>query len=185
MGEVLELIGGDPISCSDGPCGSLGRLIVEPTSKRITHISVQPKGLLDEGRLVAIGLVRSGHTGLELTCTPAELDATDPDETSQLVLVPGGLRPGSLSPAWVTTLALPDGEFALNGDEPILATDGHAGHLRGIAVNIDDSSIAKLFLEVGHFSSKHRVEVPAPLITMIDDAGLHLGLSKADVAKFG
>jgi hypothetical protein len=184
VSEVLELIGGDPISCVDGPCGSIGRLFVEPTSKRITHVAVQPDGLLDTGRFVPIGLVRPVKHGLGLSCTLAEFSAMTPDEHSQLLPVPG-MRPGSIAAAWVTILEVPEGELELNGDEPILATDGHVGHLRGIAINLNDATIAKLLLEIGHFSSKRQVEIPAAVLASIDTGGMHLSLSKDDVAKFG
>jgi hypothetical protein len=43
------------VSCSDGPCGKVSRLIVDPGTETVTHLVVDPKHR-GRGRLVPVGL---------------------------------------------------------------------------------------------------------------------------------
>jgi hypothetical protein len=183
MGDVIELIGGASIGCLDGICGTLGRLIVDPSTKSVTHLSIEPMGLLDKGRLVPIGLVHGDEQGLGLDCTLAEFTALAPNAHSELQPVPG-MRPGSYEVTWITLFEVPEGQVEVNGEIPILATDGHARELRGLVVDGENAQIVKLLLEIGHLTHKHEVAIPADLLLSIATDGIRLEVSKDDLAKF-
>ena len=51
---------GTPVCCSDSPLGELADIVIDPTTRQITHLVVEPKHGLYMRRLVPIGLVRAG-----------------------------------------------------------------------------------------------------------------------------
>ena len=69
-----------PVSCADGAFGTLADVIIDPRTRRLTHIVVQPEDRGRRARLVATEHVRAadmGHApleGLVLDCTLAAID---------------------------------------------------------------------------------------------------------------
>jgi sporulation protein YlmC with PRC-barrel domain len=74
---------GAPVSCSDGACGELARIIVDPVARAVTHLVVEPKHEHKHGRLVPLGLVETTPDGIQLSCTKAEFEDLDPAEETQ------------------------------------------------------------------------------------------------------
>ena len=69
----LEL--GCPVSCSDGAFGKLADVVVDPTTRRVTHVVVEPHGHQGNPRLVPIECVTPGDAaveGIELAATVAD-----------------------------------------------------------------------------------------------------------------
>src|SRR5260370_35390675 len=81
-------IGADA-SCTDGPCGVLARIIVDPVARAVTHLVVEPKHERKHGRLVPLSLVEAVPGGIRLRCTRAELEELHPAAATQ-VLPPSG-----------------------------------------------------------------------------------------------
>jgi hypothetical protein len=42
VSESTEFITGSSVSCSDGPCGELTRVVVDPAARTVTHLVVGP-----------------------------------------------------------------------------------------------------------------------------------------------
>jgi sporulation protein YlmC with PRC-barrel domain len=76
------------VRCSDGDFGELADVVLQPASKRVTHLVVAPHGRPAEARLVPIALLRSGEPGgVELDGAVADVDALDaPRESAYLRL---------------------------------------------------------------------------------------------------
>ena len=75
----LEL--GTPVHCTDGAYGELADVVVDPISKRVTHVVVRPTGQeAEETRLVPVQLVESGGepSELSLRATVAEVNGLEP-----------------------------------------------------------------------------------------------------------
>ena len=49
---------GAHVSCSDGACGKLNRVVLDPVARILTHLVVQPRAAIERARLVPIELVR-------------------------------------------------------------------------------------------------------------------------------
>src|ERR1700760_1747981 len=64
-------IGADA-SCTDGACGQVSRVIVNPVAREVTHLAVDPKRRYGRGRLVPIDLVDAATGQIRLRCTLAE-----------------------------------------------------------------------------------------------------------------
>jgi sporulation protein YlmC with PRC-barrel domain len=83
MAEVPFEIGAQ-VSCTDGSCGELSRVVLDPVARAITHLVVEPKHGHKPGRLVPIDLAQTVPGGIRLNCTKAEFDQLDPADETQL-----------------------------------------------------------------------------------------------------
>ena len=74
---------GAHVSCSDGACGKLNRVVLDPVARVLTHLVVQPRAAIERARLVPIELVDNVDQGeIHLRCTLAEFNALeDAEET--------------------------------------------------------------------------------------------------------
>ena len=67
-------IGAD-VSCTDGACGQVSRIIVNPATREVTHLAVDPRHRHGPGRLVPVDLVDATAGQIRLRCTLAEFQA--------------------------------------------------------------------------------------------------------------
>lgn len=82
-GEAAQFVIGAEVACSDGDCGALTRVVVDPVARAVTHLVVEPRHHPEQGRLVPISLAEPGDGGLRLRCTRAEFDQFEAAEESQ------------------------------------------------------------------------------------------------------
>jgi len=78
---------------SDGTCGEVSRVVVDPVAKAVTHLVVEPKHRHGLGRLVPLDLVEVTDDAIEIHCTQAEFDKFDPAEETEFL--PGSSGYGS------------------------------------------------------------------------------------------
>jgi hypothetical protein len=79
----LEL--GSPVHCVDGSFGELADIIIDPSTRRGTHLVVQPHDRHDLARLVPVARVQAEATPdatISLDFTVAEISALDPIQKS-------------------------------------------------------------------------------------------------------
>jgi len=85
MAGTVQFTIGAEASCSDGPCGEVTRVIVDPVAEAVTHLVVEPEHRLGLGRLVPLGLVDATSGQVRLRCTQAEFEKLDPAEETQFI----------------------------------------------------------------------------------------------------
>ncbi len=85
MSETAEYDIGAEVACSDGVCGELRRVIVDPVARQVTHLVVEPRYAGSGGHLVPIDLVASTSQGIHLSCTTAEFEALEAAEEDQFL----------------------------------------------------------------------------------------------------
>ncbi len=93
MSESREFDIGTEVACSDGVCGELTRVVLDPVARALTHLVVEPRHRPGQGHLVPIDRVASvgaqaaTQTGTQimLNCTKAELRRFDASQESELV----------------------------------------------------------------------------------------------------
>jgi hypothetical protein len=91
MGEIEEFIVGGDVACSDGPCGVLSRVVVDPIANAIAYLDVEPKHRRHGGHLVPISLVASATAKeIRLKCSKAEFEALEPTEENEFLPGVGG-----------------------------------------------------------------------------------------------
>ena len=90
MAAETEFAIGATASCSDGLCGEVSRMIVDPATRSVTHLVIEPKHRRERGRLVPLDLVDTTTGEIRLRCTIAEFDKLDPAEETELLEGAGG-----------------------------------------------------------------------------------------------
>src|SRR6187397_2693904 len=123
----LEL--GKPIRCTDGAFGELADVIVDPTTKRVTHLVAQPHKLDGVSRLVPIELADPGEDGegLTLGCTIDEAEQLSPVQEQAFLRL--GEHPVS-DPDWDV------------GVQDVLAMPYYAGEYGASAGELDSYGVA-------------------------------------------
>jgi sporulation protein YlmC with PRC-barrel domain len=108
MARKMPLRIGADASCSDGACGHVRRIIVNPVAREVTHLVVDQKHRNGAGRLVPVDIVDAGTGQLRLRCTLAEFRALRPAQETEVVpdLDPTGHQ-GSNSPSRPRVNVLP------------------------------------------------------------------------------
>ncbi len=82
MNETRDFTIGSEVVCSDGVCGDLKRVVVDPVARTLTHLVVEPRHRRRTGHLVPIDLVDSTANEIRLRCTTSEFEALeDAEET--------------------------------------------------------------------------------------------------------
>jgi sporulation protein YlmC with PRC-barrel domain len=190
---MTEFSMGADASCSDGPCGKLTRLIVDPETQAVTHLVIDPKHRSERGRLVPIDLVDSTAGGIKLRCTRAEFDKLDPAEETDLLPGDGGydqiynpalgtlggsarfpglamasFRPNDRASA-ATHDSVPMGEVDVRRGEPVFATDGEIGKIQGLVIDPSSRHVTHVLLEEGHLWGRKEVAIPIGSITRVGD----------------
>ncbi len=199
MAETTFTIGADA-SCTDGVCGEVSRVVVNPVARTVTHLVVEPKHRYDRGRLVPLNLVDATTGEIRLRCTLEEFEELDPaEETQFLPGTPGypgydseqvlympyygtGMGTGMAytGPMVVTYDAVPLDEVEVRRGEHVHATDGHIGRVQGLVVDPDSHHVTHVLLQEGHLWGRKEVAIPIGAVTGVDD-GIRLNLTKQQV----
>src|SRR4051812_5899123 len=74
-GMRLEL--GSEVRCTDAPWGELADIVVDPFSRRVTHLVTRPHDRPEEARLVPVERARDDGKAIVLDCSVAELEALE------------------------------------------------------------------------------------------------------------
>jgi sporulation protein YlmC with PRC-barrel domain len=83
--EETQFTIGAEASCSDGPCGEMTRVVIDPVARAVTHLVVEPAHRSGLGRLVPLDLVDTTTGEIRLGCTLAEFDKLDPAEETHFL----------------------------------------------------------------------------------------------------
>jgi sporulation protein YlmC with PRC-barrel domain len=210
MAETTPFTIGTEVSCSDGACGELSRVVVDPVARAVTHLVVEPKHDPGFGRLVPLDLVDATAAGIRLRCTLAEFDKLGPAEETKFI--PGGtgsvdyaegevlswpyyglgMGAGLVAPAGglgvdmadigqtVIYDKIPLGEVSVSRDQPVHATDGNIGRVQGLVIDPRDNHVTHVLLQEGHLWGRKEVAIPISAVTGIDD-GIRLSIVKQQV----
>jgi sporulation protein YlmC with PRC-barrel domain len=203
MDNTTFTIGAD-VSCTDGDCGAVNRVVVDPVARTVTHLAVEPKGRLGLSRLVPLDLVDVAEGEIRLRCTLAEFEKLDPAEETQFV--PSTSAYAAYGPAQVLTWpflslgaatppgeaftgvsetvtydTLPLGEVAVRRGERVHATDAEIGHVEGLVIDPRSHHVTHVLLQEGHLWDRKEVAIPIRAVTDVQD-GIRLNITKQDVA---
>lgn len=197
MTENRLLIGVEA-RCEDGACGRVRSAVVDPATKRLMDIAVKPDGL-HGGHLVTPDLIASVGEEVVLRCTKDEFVRLEPaQEVSEHHTASwpytGEERGGGRFPVGVegierdtgygnrTTIRdrIPEGGVEVRRGEPVYATDGEVGRIRGLSIRLPDAHVGHLLLNGGKLFGRKMIAVPVDSATDFGD-GIRLDLTKAEV----
>ena len=85
MTEAPEFTIGSEVVCSEGACGELRRVVVNPVARALTHLVVEPRFQEGTGRLVPIDLVDSAAKEIRIRCTMAAFHALEEAEETHFL----------------------------------------------------------------------------------------------------
>ncbi len=185
---------GTRASCTDGDCGEVRRLIIDPATDTVTHLVIQPGHRQEAARLVPVHLAEATDDGIRLRCTLAEFDRLDHAAERNLVT---GTRPGQIAGGygmiagpsagvWRQTAifedVIPGGEDEVVPGEPVLAVDGEIGRVQGFLVNPDNDRVTHVLLQEGHLWGRKEVAIPISAVIRVDE-GIRLNLTKEQVGE--
>jgi sporulation protein YlmC with PRC-barrel domain len=201
--ETAEFTIGSEVACSDGVCGELTRVVVDPVARALTHLVVEPRNRQGTGRLVPIELVDPTAEGIRLRCARSEFDALEPAVETQFL--PGasgdwnygqeqmlslpyvgigmvGMNVGGMGagPQAVIYDRVPVGEVEVRRGEHVHATDGPIGQVQGLVIDPSDHHVTHVLLDEGHLWGKKRVAIPIGAVNNVKD-GVRLSLTKDQV----
>ena len=201
MAETTPFTIGVDASCTDGSCGTVTRVVVNPVTRTVTHLVVEPKHRHDLARLVPLDLVDATTGEIRLRCALAEFDKLGPaEETQFLPGTPGypgydpdqmlfspyyspgmGLGMGAgYVPQTVTYDTVPLDEVEVRRGEHVHATDGHIGKVQGLVIDPDSGHVTHVLLQEGHLWGRKEVAIPISAVTGVDD-GIRLNITKQQV----
>jgi len=204
MERTTPLMIGATASCSDGVCGEVSRVVIDPVAHAVTHLVVEPEGRQGLGRLVPLDLVDAADGEIRLHCTLAEFENLDAAEETQFV--PGTRGYAAYGPeqvlSWpysslagtpgvagdtvsgisetVTYDTVPLGEVAVRRGDRVHATDGAIGHVEGLVIDPRNHQVTHVLLQEGHVWGRKEVAIPISAVTGADD-GIGLNLTRDQV----
>jgi sporulation protein YlmC with PRC-barrel domain len=77
---------GSPVICADGAFGELSDVVIDPSTRRVTHLVVQPHDRHDLARLLPVGRAHrdeKSNGGVSLDYTVAEINGLEPLQGSE------------------------------------------------------------------------------------------------------
>ncbi len=209
MSDMAQYTIGAEVACSDGVCGVLTRVVVDPVARALTHLVIEPKHRQGQARLVPIDLVDAADGEIRLGCGAAEFDAlADAEEThflpepneqqmgygaGQVYSWPyyglgggmGGMGMGGMGMANMPMLVIDDhvpaDEVEIRRGEHVYASDGAIGRVQGLVVDPADHHVTHVLLQEGHLWGKHEIAIPIGAVTDVSAEGVRLGLTKDEV----
>ncbi len=163
-------------------------MIVDPATRTVTHLAIEPKHRREPGRLVPIDLVDTTTGEIRLRCTLAEFDALDPAEENELVEDIGGMGVGGMAapmgipsaPQIVLEDVVPLGETDVGRGEHVHALDGEIGQVEGFLVDPGDHRVTHVLLREGHLWGRKEVAIPVSAVTGVED-GIRLNMTKKQI----
>ena len=197
MAEMTAFTIEAEVSCTDGFCGTLSRVVVHRRARTVTHLVVNDRQL--QGRLVPLDLVDvDTATGkIRLRCTIAEFGKLDPASRT-MRLEGSGADPDIRDqnqwqfsrsvastylgePPSVTYDTLPSGTVAVRGGEHVHATDGTIGQIQGLVIDSGSCQVTHVLLQEGHMFGRKIVAIPFGGVTGVNRDGIQLNLTKRQV----
>jgi sporulation protein YlmC with PRC-barrel domain len=210
MSQTAEFVIGADASCTDGPCGEVTRVVVNPVAQTVTHLVVEPKHRQGLGRLVPLDLVSGTATEIQLSCTQEEFHRLNSAEETQFLPGTAGYAEygpnqvlawpyyglGAVGPApaletpgvsqTITFDAVPPGELAVRRGDRVYATDGAIGHVHGLVIDPASHHVTHVLLAEGHLWGHKEVAIPVSAVVrarsadQVDD-GIRLNIAKEQV----
>jgi len=198
------------VICSDGICGELRRVVMDPIARTLTHLVVRSPKRWSMGRLVPIDLVESTGEQIRLHCTKADFEALDQARVTEFLTgggeqwgyekdhvlslpyyalvmnAPSGMSAGAsgtglgMGIGSISYDRVPVGEVEVHRGDHVHATDGDIGRVQGLVIDPSDHHVTHVLLDEGHLWGKREVAIPISAVTGLDH-GVGLNLTKDNV----
>ena len=180
------------VQCTDGPGGRVVQVIVNPITRKMTHVVVEEKKSPQVERLVPLrSIVETGDELIYLGCSLQELGQMTPLIESEFLWaeIPGFdeaypylLHPYVIPGRLMTKQqSLPPGELGIRRGTRVHATDGKVGWVDEFVTIPTNGEITHLLLREGHLWGCKEVTIPVSAIERIEERAVYLKLDKRGV----
>jgi sporulation protein YlmC with PRC-barrel domain len=181
------------VYCTDGPCGRSTYIILNPATRRVTHLVVQEKRFPHAEYLVPIDdVVEATPHLIRLRCTGHELKEFEPFIETEFIPsnFPGYAGDPYMTWPYVIPEAemlpveherIPPGELAIRRGAQVEATDGHIGRVDEFLVDPKNGYITHLVLREGHLWGQKDVTISVSQIDRIEEDRVYLKLDKHSI----
>ncbi len=181
------------VRCADVLCGRSTCVIVNPTTKRVTHLVVEEKQFPYSKQLVPIDQVLEATPQvIQLRCTSRELAEMEPFVETEFIdtLIPDYMDGSYMGWPYVVpeppvTLIqhehIPPNELAIRRGARVEATDGRVGRVDEFLVDPANGHITHLVLREGHLWGQKDVTIPVSQIDRIEEDTVYLKLDKHSI----
>jgi sporulation protein YlmC with PRC-barrel domain len=200
---ITLVLGSEAVYGDDGR-GEVLAVVLDPATRVVTHIVVEPAGRRGLARLVPLGLADVDATSgqVRLSCTEAEFENLDAAEETlaeftlgyevPVQLLPPGWRDaggptvegGTIPriPEKETIDIVPQGEVEEHSGDHVHATDGDIGQLRALRVDPDTRQITHVVIHEGRLWAHKDVAIPFDKVAGFDD-GIRLSITRQQVRE--
>ena len=203
MADAEPFTIGAAVSCTDGPCGNLSKVVVDPVARTVTHLVVEPVHRAGLGRLVGLNIIEPGTDAeaIRLRITLNEFDALPHAEETDFLPggsgydayaahelyywpyfgIEGGADPmATYASGVVTRDTIPSGDVEVRRGDRVHAADGEIGQVEGLVVEPAGGHVTHVLLQEGHLWGRKQVALPMSAVEKIDD-GISVGLTKKEI----
>lgn len=180
------------VQCADGLGGRIVQVIVNPITKKMTHLVVEERNPPQVERLVPVlDIVETTSELVCLGCTQQELGQMPPLVEAEFLWadIPGlnGSFPYLLHPYVIPgrlmtkQRSVPPGELGIHRGAQVFATDGGVGSVDEFVMIPTNGEITHLLLRDGRLWGAKEVTVPVSEIDRVEDGAVYLKLDKMGV----
>jgi sporulation protein YlmC with PRC-barrel domain len=181
------------VYAADGPCGRSTYIILNPMTRRVTHLVVKEKRFPHAEYLVPIDYVIEATPQLiRLRCTGHELKELEAFVETEFVSSNFPEYAGDPYMTWPYVIPeaeavpveherIPPGELAIRRGAQVEASDGHVGQVDEFLVDPKNGHITHLVLREGHLWGQKDVTIPVSQIDRIEEDTVYLKLDKHSV----
>ncbi|HUA04158.1 MAG TPA: PRC-barrel domain-containing protein [Solirubrobacteraceae bacterium] len=194
-GDTFKI--GAHVEATDGHCGHLTTVIVDPVADSLTHLIVEPGHKEADARLVPVDLVaRVEDDRIWLNCTKQQFEQLDEAEDIQFLPADEtavGYGPGTSAwpyygigtplghhPQPMFVDRVPLGEVEIRRGDAVHAKDGLVGSIDGLVIDPADHHVTHVILQEGHFWGRKQVAIPIGAANRIGDE-VHVDLTKDEI----
>lgn len=186
------------VECADGPLGKSTNVIINPVTKKVTHIVVEDKGLPDNAtRIVPFSRVATATPArISLNCSKADVAGMPAFIEAHVIQESVSGQAYSSGNAYVSQYVynntaydvlpeenVPAGELAICSGMHVAASDGKVGKLDQLVLDPESGDITHLLMRKGHLWGKKEIAVPASAVDYVDTDTVHLKVDKGAIKE--
>ncbi len=200
----MDILINAKVFCTDGECGHVTSVLINPLSKRVTHLIVREHGVFGQEKKVPVEVIaeslpekinlrldQTSFHDMENFLSIKFISGEDPFDSylpEQYYLHPFVMPAYDSEYDYNSTFYthvenIPAGELNIGRGEDVYAKDGRVGKVDEFLVSPKNNTITHILLREGHIWGQKHVTIPVSEIDRIKVDGVYLKLTKEDISK--
>lgn len=191
------------VFCTDGECGHVNAVLINPLSKRVTHLIVRESGIFGQEKMIPLEAIKDSQPE-KINLRIDEEKFHKMQDFLSIKYVSGDSPFGAYLPEhyylhpfvmpdydseydynsyYVNVENIPAGELVIDRGEDVYALDGRVGKVDELLFSPKDDKITHIVLREGHLWEKKHVAIPISAVDRIMVDGVHLSLTKMEISE--